>query len=686
MNREFDSGLVAPSDIAVLAGVTRAAVSNWRKRRSDFPPAVAGTTANPLFDHAAIEEWLNHNGHPVGQGSAEMTAWSIMNKYRGQLSAEAMVATAHALLCARKLFDGSPRWAQMIAAENHGRLIDRIARFVDVESELTTLLQMPSGPPQNLELLDSFASELLPVIVGLKLSELPEFSDRIIAKASSPEGRTGGEYGEIGSPGSALLARCVAGVDGIVYDPACGFGETLITISKAKNATNVNLVGHDDDAAAVLLARQRCFLHDVAASISKADVLKSDPDPELRADAIVANLPLSPTGDREVAIIDPRWAIAGPPPPKSPEYAWLQHVISHLTPHGRGYILANPATTFALKSAKMRRLLVHAGCIEAVIGLPAKTIPFSGIPPVLWVLCRPGASRIPSSVLVIDASGLSPSDELPITDWLDSPSILDSTDASWITVPVSDVLADDEASLSPRGLTESKVDKRDIAQRYAKARSDLAATSRVMTLIDLTADGEPLPTSYVATIRQLERQGSVDIVRSRERNNTEAADRGASNPPIITTEMVRDGLPPLPACHAMPVDSAKDLTQPGDVLVTTTRALHASIDETGGRSIKSGVTRLRIDRSQFDPRFIAACVTAGWNQRFEMGFYAPQANIRDLEIPIIPLADQEYVVRTVQQARAVREAATLAASAATELAEALLESVRFNVDIAAGPD
>ena len=675
---------MAPSDIAVLAGVTRAAVSNWRKRRQDFPAQVAGTTSNPLFDRAAIEEWLNGHGHPVGRGSAEMTAWSIMNKYRGQLSAESMVATVHALLCGRKLLSDSPRWAELIAAEDDGHLIDRITGFMEVDSEQTTLLRVPRGQQQNPELLESFAGELVAVISDLDLSELADFSDRTIARASSPEGRSGSEYGEVGSIVPTLLAHCVAGADGVIYDPACGIGETLITISKSAKAATVNLVGHDDDASAVLLARQRCFLHDVAASISEADVLKSDPDPELRADAIIAQLPLSSTGDREVTVIDPRWAIAGPPPTKSSEFAWLQHAISHLNPRGRGYILVSPTTTFAIKSAKTRRLLVHAGCVEAIIGLPAKTVPLSSIPPVLWVVCRPGDSRFRDSILVIDASGLDPSGDLPITGWLDSPSILDSTSASWAMVPVSDVLADEEASLSPRGLTESKVDEHDIADRYATARSDLATASRALTIAELMADEKPLPTSHVATIRQLERQGSVDIFRARGRQNPEATDREGSNSSFVTTEMVRDGLPPLPAGDAVSGAKAKDLTQPGDILVATARALHARVDEAGGRSMQSGVTRLRVDRLQFDPRYIAACVTAAWNQRFEMGFYAPQANIRDLEIPIIPLADQEHVVRTVEQARAVRDAAVLAASAATELAEALLESVRFNVGIAPG--
>ena len=40
-----DGSLVAPSDIAEMAGVSRAAVSNWRKRNDDFPDPVGGTPA-----------------------------------------------------------------------------------------------------------------------------------------------------------------------------------------------------------------------------------------------------------------------------------------------------------------------------------------------------------------------------------------------------------------------------------------------------------------------------------------------------------------------------------------------------------------------------------------------------------------------------------------------------------------
>jgi hypothetical protein len=48
--------------IARLAGVGRAAVSNWRRRYPDFPEPVAGTAASPTFLRADVEAWLKATG------------------------------------------------------------------------------------------------------------------------------------------------------------------------------------------------------------------------------------------------------------------------------------------------------------------------------------------------------------------------------------------------------------------------------------------------------------------------------------------------------------------------------------------------------------------------------------------------------------------------------------------------
>jgi hypothetical protein len=53
---------VTAADIARIAGVGRAAVSNWRRRHIDFPTPVGGSPTSPTFALADIEAWLQANG------------------------------------------------------------------------------------------------------------------------------------------------------------------------------------------------------------------------------------------------------------------------------------------------------------------------------------------------------------------------------------------------------------------------------------------------------------------------------------------------------------------------------------------------------------------------------------------------------------------------------------------------
>lgn len=53
---------VTAADIARLAGVGRAAVSNWRRRHADFPNPVGGTRVSPTFSLDEVERWLFANG------------------------------------------------------------------------------------------------------------------------------------------------------------------------------------------------------------------------------------------------------------------------------------------------------------------------------------------------------------------------------------------------------------------------------------------------------------------------------------------------------------------------------------------------------------------------------------------------------------------------------------------------
>ena len=56
---------VTAAEIARLAGVGRAAVSNWRRRHADFPRPVGGTDTSPAFSLAAVQDWLRGQGKLV---------------------------------------------------------------------------------------------------------------------------------------------------------------------------------------------------------------------------------------------------------------------------------------------------------------------------------------------------------------------------------------------------------------------------------------------------------------------------------------------------------------------------------------------------------------------------------------------------------------------------------------------
>ena len=73
---------VSASDIARLAGVGRAAVSNWRRRYEDFPAPVDGTSSNPRFPLTQVERWLAEQGK-LQPGAEWERLWGLVEAYRG---------------------------------------------------------------------------------------------------------------------------------------------------------------------------------------------------------------------------------------------------------------------------------------------------------------------------------------------------------------------------------------------------------------------------------------------------------------------------------------------------------------------------------------------------------------------------------------------------------------------------
>ncbi len=99
---------------------------------------------------------------------------------------------------------------------------------------------------------------------------------------------------------------------------------------------------------------------------------------------------------------DPRWKF-GLPPAGNANFAWMQHMIHHLSPTGRiGLVLANGALSSQTGGeGDIRQRIIEADLVEGIIALPSQLFYSTGIPVSLWFLTR--NKQQPGKTLFIDA-------------------------------------------------------------------------------------------------------------------------------------------------------------------------------------------------------------------------------------------------------------------------------------------
>lgn len=89
---------VTAAEIARLAGVGRAAVSNWRRRHADFPKPVGGTETSPSFSLAEVMRWLRDQGKLAEVPLREQVWQQVGGHPAGPLTALAHAGSALLLL------------------------------------------------------------------------------------------------------------------------------------------------------------------------------------------------------------------------------------------------------------------------------------------------------------------------------------------------------------------------------------------------------------------------------------------------------------------------------------------------------------------------------------------------------------------------------------------------------------
>src|ERR1044071_573484 len=234
--------------------------------------------------------------------------------------------------------------------------------------------------------------------MGDKASRSKDILGRVyeyfLGQFASAEGKKGGQFY---TPQSVvrLLVEMLAPYKGRIYDPCCGSGGMFVQSEKFVEAHggklgDISIYGQESNSTTRRLAVMNLALRGIEADFGPehADTFRRDLHPDLRADYILANPPFNDS-DWFRKDDDVRWQY-GVPPRGNANFAWVQHFIHHLAPHGMaGFVLAN-GTMSSNQSGEgdIRRALIEADLVDCMVALPGQLFYSTPIPVCLWFVSR----------------------------------------------------------------------------------------------------------------------------------------------------------------------------------------------------------------------------------------------------------------------------------------------------------
>ncbi|MHB9863441.1 N-6 DNA methylase [Streptomyces sp. YIM S03343] len=678
---------VTATGIARIAGVGRAAVSNWRRRHQDFPRPIAGTAASPAFDLDEVELWLDQQGKLRTVGPLDRLQQRLEALGTAGQSAEALVLVGLTLLTAPAEVP-TPR-----------QLADAVRLLTSPRHADVLLTDLPvAWSPTHREILE----------VSCSLSDQEDrvgILEHLHAQYVTARGAAGLTYTPV--PVVSLMLDLV-GPAASVLDVACGTGTFLRAAFDRVNAAGgtPQLLGLDARPEHVRIALLRLLVlrqQARAASGTGDELCLRVGDPLLEGafpvdhvDAVVGSPPHSPRdwGHDRLAF-DPRWAYGGLPPRTEPELAWVQHVLAQLKPGGRAALLLSPAVAARPAGRRIRSELVRRGALQAVVGLPPTATVGSGNGVHVWLLRRPDEdSPPPTGVLFVNGddvpldANVRPKDRLealrrhiaPLWDRYRKGHGPLPTDADLARdVPLAELL-DEDVDFTPRHRVPNPdsipCPPDDLLKMQAVVKAQL--NSLRDTLPEFAPAQAPtasgLPT---ATLGELSRTGALSLHRHAAR----AAHRDAPDPdrhePALTSQDVIAGRRASGSVPVSPDDDPAARVRAHDILIPAiaqTLVARVATDEQIGARLGPGVHAVRVDLDYLDPWFAAGALTRSENAtkaaRTSTGTSgALRIDVKRLRLPVLAIEEQRRRSETLRRL-------TEWDAALSRLAEAGHEAVR----------
>lgn len=224
-------------------------------------------------------------------------------------------------------------------------------------------------------------------------------------------GKFGSSQGEFYTPPTIvkLLVGMIEPYKGRVYDPCCGSGGMFVQSAKfveehQGRKDNIHIFGQEYTASTWRLCKMNLAIRGIDGNLGDrdADTFGNDLHKNLRADYVLANPPFN-VSDYTLIQDDARWRY-GIPPKNNANYAWIEHIISKLSPTGiAGFVLANGSMSTSTKAeAEIRKNIIEAGLVDCIITMPPNLFYNVTIPVCLWFISKNKENR-KDKILFIDA-------------------------------------------------------------------------------------------------------------------------------------------------------------------------------------------------------------------------------------------------------------------------------------------
>jgi type I restriction enzyme M protein len=312
----------------------------------------------------------------------------------------------------------SARWSEI---QNQAKLPE-IGKIIDnamdlIESENPSLkgvlpknYNRPALDKRRLgELVDLIGSITMHDNNGLDM--LGRVYEYFLGQFADAEGKKGGEFY---TPESIVktLVYMLRPYKGRVYDPCCGSSGMFVQSEKFILAhqgkiDDLSIYGQESNPTTWKLSVMNLAIRGIEANIKQGDSFHEDGHKDLKADYIIANPPFNISDWGGEHLTDDARFQYGVPPKGNANYAWIQHMLYHLSPNGvMGTVLANGSMSSNTSSeGEIRRKLIENDLVDCMVALPSQLFFNTMIPACLWFLRR-GKKVRKGEVLFIDARNM----------------------------------------------------------------------------------------------------------------------------------------------------------------------------------------------------------------------------------------------------------------------------------------